>query len=202
MVEAGLNASSLVVVLFFLAIPLAVYLWKRGQSPGHVALSFFAIMALWYVSQSTIHEASHAFGNIVSGAPATSLKVVPYSWEGFFAKSFEVPGVTGTHWQRLIRLAAPFLIDGVLILLGSWVFHWRHTFPPFVGGLILMLTYLRPVFDLVNNYMAGVLANSGDFQQLLSGYPSVAVHACTLVLILLGVLGGWSEIGRARPVGG
>jgi len=135
----------------------------------------------------------------VSGAPATSLRVVPYSWEGFYARSFEVPGVTGTHWQRLIQIAAPFLVDGLLILVGSWVFRWRHTFPPLVGGLVLMLTYLRAVFDLVNNYMAGVLANSGDFQQLLSSYPPLPVHVCTWVLILLGLLGTWSEVGMAWP---
>jgi hypothetical protein len=141
-------------------------------------------------------------GNIVSGAPATSLQVVPYSWEGFFARSFTVRGVTGTHWQRLIGLAAPFLMDGLLMLLGSWLFHWRHKFPPSVGGLILMLTYLRAVFDLVNNYMAGVLSNSGDYQQLLSGYPPLAIHLCTWVFILLGLLGTWSEIGLATPVDG
>jgi hypothetical protein len=164
-----------------------------------LVLSCLAITALWYVSQSTIHGASHAFGNIVSGAPATSMKAVPYSWEGFFTRSSTGPGVTGTHWQRLIQLAAPFLIDGLLMLLGSWLFHWRHQFPPFVGGLILMLTYLRSLCDLVINYMAGVLSNSGDFQQLLSGYPPVAIHVCTWVLILLGLLGTWSEIGLARP---
>jgi xanthine/uracil permease len=139
-------------------------------------------------------------GNIVSGAPATSLTVIPYSWEGFFARSFTVPGITGTHWQRLIQLAAPFLVDGLFMLLGSWLFHWRHKFPPSVGGLVLMLTYLRALCDLVINYMGGVLSNSGDFQQLLSGYPPVAIHVCTWVLILLGLLGTWSEIGLARPV--
>lgn len=199
MVEVGLNARSLVVVLFFLLIPLAAYLRKRGQRPAYLALSCLAITALWYVSQSTIHEASHAFGNIVSGAPATSMKAVPYSWEGFFARSFTVPGLTGTHWQRLIQLAAPFLVDGLLMLLGSWLFHWRHRFPPFVGGLVLMLTYLRAVCDLVINYTAGVLSNTGDFQQLLSGYPPLAIHACTWLLILLGLFGTWSEIGLARP---
>jgi hypothetical protein len=202
MVEAGLSASSLVLVLFFLVIPLAAYLWKRGQNWRRLALSCCAIMALWYVSQGIIHEASHAFGYIVSGAPATSMQVVPYSWEGFFANSFAVPGVTGTHWQRLIQLAAPYLVDGLLILVGSWVFHWRHEFSPFVGGLILMLTYLRSVFDLVNNYLTGVLANSGDFQELLSGYPPGAVHACTLALILLGLLGIWSEISVAWSANG
>ncbi|MGD0579564.1 MAG: hypothetical protein ABSC08_11620 [Bryobacteraceae bacterium] len=202
MIEVGLSASSLVVVLFFLVVPLAAYLWRRGQRPGRLALSCFAITVLWYVSQSTIHEASHVLGIVASGAPATSFRVIPYSWEGFFAQSFEAPGVTGTHWQRLIQLAAPFLVDGLLMLLGSWVFQWRHDFPPLVGGLILTLTYLRSVFDLVNNYMAGVLAGTGDYQQLLSGYPPLAIHACTLALILLGLLGTWAEIGRARRTDG
>ena len=200
MVEVGLTASSLVAVLLLLVIPLAAYLWKRRQRPVYLVFSCLAITALWYVSQSTIHGASHVLGNIVSGAPATSLTVIPYSWEGFFARSFTVPGVTGTHWQRLIQLAAPYLVDGLSMLLGSWLFHWRHKFPPLVGGLVLMLTYLRALCDLVINYMGGVLSNSGDFQQLLSGYPPVAIHVCTWVFILLGLLGTWSEIGLARPV--
>jgi hypothetical protein len=200
MVEVGLTASSLVAVLLLLVIPLAAYLRKRRQRPVYLVLSCLAITALWYVSQSTIHGASHVLGNIVSGAPATSLTVIPYSWEGFFARSFTVPGVTGTHWQRLIQLAAPYLVDGLSMLLGSWLFHWRHKFPPLVGGLVLMLTYLRALCDLVINYMGGVLFDSGDFQQLLSGYSPVAIQVCTWVLILLGLLGTWSEIGLARPV--
>jgi hypothetical protein len=199
MAEVGLNASSLIALLLFLLAPLAAYLWKRGQRPVALVLSCLAILALWFFSQGVIHEASHALGYLVSGAPAASVSPVPYSWEDFFGRGVGSQGVTGTHWQRFIQLVAPFLVDGLLILIGNWMFHWRHSFPPFVGGVVLMFTYLRSVFDLVNNYAAGVLANSGDYQELLSGYPAPAIHACTLALILLGVLATWSEIARTRP---
>lgn len=199
MVEAGLNANSLPAALLLLVLPLVVYLWRRGQRVGILVLSCLAIMGLWYVSQGVIHEASHALGSLVSGAPATSFRAIPYSWESFFAKSFEGQGMMGTHWQRFVQLAAPYLIDGLLILLGNWMFHWRHSFSPFVGGLVLTFTGLRSVFDLVDNYAAGVLTNSGDYQQLLNGYPPLAVHFGTLALILWGVVVTWSEITTTRP---
>ena len=199
MVEAGITPISLVAVLILIVAPLIAYLWKRGQSIGRVFLLCLAMTALWYVSQSTMHQASHMLGFIASGAPASSLQAIPHSWEGFYARTAEGPGLTGTHWQRLIQLAAPFLIDGILIILGGWLFQWRHQFPAFAGGLIMTLTYLHALYDLVNNYIAGVFENSGDYQQLLSGYPPLVVHAITLALILLGLFGCWSEIGRARP---
>lgn len=199
MVEAGMTAGSWVMALIFVVIPLAAYLWRRGTGPGKMVVFCGVLTALWYVSQSTIHAASHAFGYVASGAPVASLQAVPDSWEGFFSAGAPGPGLTGTHWQRFLQLAAPFLIDGALLLLGSWLFQWRHTISPFAGGLILTLTCLRSVFDLVNSYAAGVLRGTGDFQQLFTGYPTLVVHAVTLVLILLGLFLTWSEVGSARP---
>jgi len=199
MVEAGMTAGSWVMALIFVVIPLTAYLWRRGTGPRKVVISCAILTALWYASQSTIHAASHAFGYFVSGAPATSLQAIPDSWEGFFAAGSPGPGLTGTHWQRFLQLTAPFLVDGALLLLGSWLFQWRHKIAPFLGGLILTLTCLRSVFDLANNYAAGVLRSSGDYQQLFSGYPALAVHAVTLLLLVLGLFLSWSEVGSARP---
>jgi len=188
MVEAGLSAIAITVALFCVVIPLAAYLWMRGVDAARLALACAAITGLWLLIQRPVHEASHVLGGILSGAPATSFSVIPDSWTDFFAKSFQGHGLSGTMWQKLIWLAGPYWVDAVMLMLGSWLFRRQHSYSPYTGAVVLTVTGLRSIFDLVHNYLAGWLLNSGDYQQLLSSYPPVAVHACTVFVIALGAL--------------
>jgi len=106
----------------------------------------------------------------------------------------------GKQWQILLSCQAPYAIDGLIILLGLFLFRWRTAFTPFLGALVLTLTFLRYVFDVAINYVADtILGGSGDFRFLLNGYPRLAVHICAWVLMLLGAWGAVREIVKAQP---
>ena len=106
----------------------------------------------------------------------------------------------GEQWQILLSSQAPYAIDGLIVLLGFFLFRWRTAFTPFLGALILALTFLRTVYDVAVNYAADtILGGNGDFRFLLSGYPRLAVHICAWALMLLGAWGAVREIVKVRP---
>ena len=94
---------------------------------------------------------------------------------------------------------APYSIDGLIILLGLFLFRWRSRFTPFVGALILTETFLRSVYDVAINYSFDtIFGGVGDFRFLLSGYPRLAVHLGAWIVMLLGVSSAVREIALAK----
>jgi hypothetical protein len=95
---------------------------------------------------------------------------------------------------------APYLMDGLAILFGFLLIRSRTALTPFVGALILTLTFLRPMFDVGTNYAADtMLRGAGDFGFLFSGYPHLAVHAGAWMLMFFGAVGtGFTIMGAKR----
>jgi hypothetical protein len=186
---------------FFLliVIPLLFYLKRRAQTEKRIVLYILAIWILWYLPYAPIHEGSHFLGGHLAGVQLKSHQFVPRFWNGDFVHGY-VAWENGKQWQILLSCQAPYAIDGLIILLGFFLFRWRTAFTPFLGALILTLTFLRSVFDVAVNYAADtILGGSGDFRFLLNGYPRLAVHICAWVLMLMGAWGAVLEIVKARP---
>jgi len=186
---------------FFLliVIPLLFYLKRRAQTEKRIVLYILAIWILWYLPYAPIHEGSHFLGGHLAGMQLKSHQFVPRFWNGDFVHGY-VAWENGKQWQILLSCQAPYAIDGLIILLGFFLFRWRTAFTPFLGALILTLTFLRSVFDVAVNYAADtILGGSGDFRFLLNGYPRLAVHICAWVLMLMGAWGAVLEIVKARP---
>ena len=113
MVEVGLTSSSLVAVLLLLVIPLAAYLWKRRQRPVYLVFSCLAITALWYVSRSSIHEASHVLGYIASMViSAAESAVVVGGLSAIGAALFSI----GIPKDSVIRYEAAIKADRFLVM--------------------------------------------------------------------------------------
>jgi hypothetical protein len=88
----------------------------------------------------------------------------------------------------------PYVADGLVAL---FAFFWfpRKRCAPFIGSLLLSVTYLRSLFDVTVNYTADTLfGGKGDFDFLLSGYPRLAVHAVAVLIILISAGGAAREI--------
>ena len=185
---------------FFLliVIPVLFYLKRRGQTDKRIVLYILAIWVLWYLPYAPIHEGSHFLGGRLAGMQPKSYQLVPPFWEGDFVHGYIV-WENGKQWQVLLSCQAPYALDGPIILLGFLLFRRRTTFSPFVGALILTMTFLRSVFDVAINYAADtILGGSGDFRFLLNGYPPLAVHIGAWLLMILGAGGAVLEIVKSR----
>ena len=186
---------------FFLliVIPLLFYLKRRAQTEKRIVLYIFAIWILWYLPYAPIHEGSHFLGGHFAGMQLESHQFIPRFWRGDFVNGY-VTWEAGEQWQMLLMSQAPYAIDGLIVLLGFFLCRWRTAFTPFLGALILALTFLRTVYDVAVNYLADtVLGGNGDFRFLLNGYPRLAVHICAWALMLLGAWGAVLEIVKAQP---
>jgi hypothetical protein len=186
---------------FFLliVIPLFFYLHKRAQTEKRIVLYILAIWILWYLPYAPIHEGSHFLGGHLAGMQLKSHQFIPRFWRGDFVNGY-VTWENGEPGQFLLMSQAPYVIDGLIVLLGFFLFRWRTAFAPFLGALILAQTFLRTIYDVAINYVADTaLGGNGDFRFLLNGYPRLAVHICAWVLMLLGAWGAVIEIVKAQP---
>ncbi|MGP8173778.1 MAG: hypothetical protein ACLP7O_04425 [Terracidiphilus sp.] len=176
---------------FFLlvVVPVVFYLKRRGETNKRLVLSIFAIWILWNLFHAPIHEISHFLGGHCVGLHLKDCQLIQRFWKGDFVHGY-VTWKDGKPWQLLVMSQAPYVIDGVFILVGLFLFWRRIALTSVLGALILTLTLLRPVYDIATNYTADtILGGSGDFRFLFSGYPPLAVHIGAWLLMLLGTGG-------------
>ncbi len=188
---------------FFLLIvlPAVWYLKRRGETDKRLVLSILVIWILWNLVHAPIHEISHFLGGRLVGLHARDYQLIQHFWSGDFTHGF-ISWEGGELWQILVSSQAPYVIDGLAILFGFFWVRSRTAFSPFVGALILTLTFLRPLFDVGTNYAADtVLGGAGDFRFLFSGYPHVAVHAGAWMLMFFGAVGAGLTIMGAKRTG-
>jgi len=189
---------------FFLlsVLPVVWYLKRRGVTDKRLVLSIIEIWILWNLVHAPIHEMSHFLGGRLVGLHARDYQLIQHFWKGDFTHGF-ISWEGGEPWQILESSQAPYVIDGLVILLGFILIRWRAAFNPFIGTLILTLTFLRPVFDVGTNYAADtVFGGAGDFCFLFSGYPDFAVHAGAWIIMLFGAAGaGLTIMGGKRSEG-
>ncbi len=158
------------------------------------------IYLLWYLPYAPIHEGSHYLGGRLTGLHATSYQFMPHFWKGDFVNGFIQWGES-EPWQVLVSTQAPYVVDGLLVVFGFLLFRRPKGFGPFLGAFLLMQVFLRSVFDVAVNYVAGALRGTGDFHHMLHGYPPIAVHFGAWAVMLLGVFGAYRLIRSARPEG-
>lgn len=184
--------------LFLMVLPLVFYLKRRGVTSKQLFLYFFLIYLLWYLPYAPVHEGAHFVGGWLAGMHAKAYQLIPHFWKGDFVNGY-IDWDHGSRWQISLSCQAPYLLDGLSVLLGFWLFRRKHDYVPFVGAVILALTYLRSVFDVAVNYSAGTLAASGDFHYLLGSYRPFLVHTGAWAVMLAGAWGALGEVLKARP---
>jgi len=189
----GFLASALYFAL--VVVPALVYLRRRGQRDKRLVLSIFAIWAAWSTANAPIHEGAHALAGLLVGMHIRGGQFIQHFWKGDFVHGYILWEPASVR-QFLFSTTGPYMADALISL---FAFFW---FPrkcgPFVGALLLSVTYLRSIFDLMVNYTADTLfGGRGDFDFLLSGYPRLIVHAVAVLIILLSCSGAARQILQA-----
>lgn len=193
MTDSGraLLGSALYFVL--IVIPMIVYLKLRGQTNKKMVLSVFAIWLPWTAINAPIHEGAHALAGVLVGMHIQGGQFIQHFWEGDFVHGY-VLWKPASAPQLLFSTAGPYVADALIALFAAFWFRRRRG-GPFLGALLLSVTYLRSVFDVMVNYTADTLfGGKGDFNFLLSGYPRVSVHASAMLIMLLCAFGAAREI--------
>lgn len=178
-------------------LPALVYLKRRGQTDKGIVLSIFAIWLPWSAVNAPIHEGAHALAGLLVGMHIRGGQFIQHFWQGDFVHGYVLWEPASVR-QFLFSTAGPYVGDALISL---FAFFWfpRNRGGPFVGALLLSITYLRSIFDVTVNYTADTLfGGRGDFDFLLSAYPRLVVHAVAVLIILLSAGGVAREIVFAR----
>lgn len=178
-------------------LPVLAYLKRRGETNKRMVLSIFAIWLLWSAVNTPIHEGAHALAGVLIGMHVRGGQFIQHFWKGDFVHGF-VLWEPASERQFLFSTTGPYMTDGLIALLAFFCFP-RKRGGPFLGSVLLSLTYLRSAFDVMINYAADTLfGGKGDFDFLLRGYPRLSVHAAAMLIILLSSCGVVREIRLAR----
>jgi hypothetical protein len=181
-----------------IVVPILVYLKKRAETNQRIVTYTFVLWILWYLPYAPVHEGCHFVVGSLAGMHLKSHQFIPPFWRGDFTHGY-VTWEHGEPCQMLLMSQAPYSMDGLIILIGLFLFRWRSAFTPFVGALILTQTFLRSVYDVAINYsMDTFFGGVGDFHFLLSGYPPLAVHLGAWIVMLLGASSAVREIALAK----
>ena len=186
---------------FFLliVIPVFFFLKRRRESDWRLVLSILGIWVIWNLIHAPVHEGSHFLGGLLVGQHAKDYRLIQHFWEGDFVNGY-ISWESGTRAQYRVSTLAPYAIDALMVLFGFLLLRWPNRLSPFLGALVLMVTFLRPIFDVATNYAPDtILGGAGDVRFLLWVYPRWAVHLYAWLLMLVAAGGAIFEIWKATP---
>jgi len=162
-------------ILVVVVAPLLI-LHLAGPWPLRIAIPcLFAIPVLWYLTYAPIHELSHVLGTYVVGGTVTEVKLIPSFWHGEFGRAWITPQGLHAPWQQLAMTGAPYVLDGLSVVVGFFALPRGRLRRPFGLGVALMLLCLRPAFDVTCETVAFALGGRGDLYHIaqVTGYPAV-----------------------------
>ena len=179
-------------ILVVVVAPLLI-LYLARPWPLRVAIPcLLAIPVLWYLTYSPIHELSHVLGAYVVGGTVTEVKLIPSFWHGEFGRAWITPQGLRAPWQQFAMTGAPYVLDGLSLVVGFFALRGGRPRSPFALGAAFMLLFLRPAFDVTCETVAFALGGRGDLYHLAqtTGYPAVWLSML--------VLAGFSVFAVAR----
>lgn len=170
----------LFLIIAFVVFPLFLFYKIRGWSEKSVRLSLTLIPILWYFTNAPLHELSHIVATYLVGGTVSEVVLFPKFWEGSFGNAYILStGVIGSL-NFAITALFPYLIDILFLVMGYFILKSCNIKSAFMAGFIVMLFFLRPLFDIISNTSTALLFQVGDFVQL-------AEHIGTLPAITTGL---------------
>jgi hypothetical protein len=179
-------------ILVTIVAPLLI-VYLRGPWPMRIAIPcLLVIPVLWYLTYAPIHELSHVLGTFAVGGSVAEVKLIPSFWKGEFARAWITPQGLDARWQQFVMTGAPYVLDGLSVAVGYFLFRGRRPTRPFATGIVLMLLCLRPAFDAVCETAAFALGGRGDLYHIaqVTGYPAVWLSMILLIGFSLFTIAG------------
>lgn len=149
---------------------------------------------LYFVVGTLRHEASHAAAVLLRGGDVTRFVVWPQRDLGHLTFGY----VTYSDTHSWVVTAAPYLVDLLVFLVGTWVCRRLLERSHGLWLNVLVLTSFSSLLNSVWNYRPRE-SPRGDVWWLLHLLPDAAVHAWFLATGVLYALGVLALVGTIRP---
>jgi len=189
-----LNAIYRVIeILVLIVFPLLVFYLRSNWKNKEIYVNVIVLPLIWYLFYAPIHELSHILGCIIVGADITDYRLFAHFWEGSFGFAYvEVQGGLDVNMNSLIILISPYILDFISIIIGYYILTRYKIKNSFLLGLTFLIFCLRPLYDIVDNYI-GIFYNNGDLvltskiigEYITYSYGIISVTISLIAIILL-----------------
>jgi len=150
-------------ILILVVLPILLFYLRSNWSQKAICLNATILPILWYIFYAPIHELGHILGAIIVGSEITNYRLFSHFWEGSFGYAFvEIKNGYGINLHSFIILIAPYFLDFISILIGYYILNKYKIKNPFFFGIVYTFLLVRPLYDLVANYIA-FYYNHSDF---------------------------------------
>jgi hypothetical protein len=170
-------------LLLLIVLPLGIFL-ARSRRKVNVALYWVVLYPVWYLSSTLLHEGSHYAVNVLSGVQVTAVRLIPHFWEGDWSDAYVNTGLENP-FQAALGATAPYWLGVISVAGGLLLLRRIQGRPLLLAALALTVFCLRPLADLVNNYIAVLAFQFGDFAVAARAMGAAPMHVLALGLLTL-----------------
>jgi len=154
----------------------------------NVFLYWVVLYPSWYLTNSLLHEGSHYLVNVLTGVQVKEVRLIPHFWRGDFAAAFVNTG-SESPIQAALGATAPYWTGLLWVAFGLLLLRSIRRMPMLLSALVLTLFCLRPLADLVNNYVAVLAFQFGDFVTVAQAIGTPGMHLLALSFLALTLSG-------------
>ena len=180
-------------ILVLIVFPLLVLYLRSNWTKKEIYVNVIVLPLIWYLFYAPIHELSHILGCIIVGSEITDYRLFAHFWEGSFGFAYvEVQGGLDVNMNSLIILISPYILDFISIIIGYYILTRYKIKNSFLLGLTFLIFCLRPLYDIVDNYI-GLFYNNGDLvltskiigEHITYSYGIISITISIIAIILL-----------------
>lgn len=149
-------------ILLIIVLPLLILYLRGNWQNKEMYINVTLLPLIWYIFYAPIHELSHILGSLLVGAEITDYRLFAHFWEGSFGFAYvEFRDGLSVNYSSLVILIFPYVLDFILIIAGYFILSKYKIKNSFLFGLTFLILCLRPLYDLIDNYI-GIYYNHSD----------------------------------------
>jgi len=180
-------------ILVLVVLPLLVFYLRSSWPKKEVNINVIILPLIWYVFYAPLHELGHILGCFIVGAEIKDYQLFAHFWEGSFGFAYvDVQGGLDVNMNSLIILISPYILDFISIIIGYYILTRYKIKNSFLLGLTFLIFCLRPLYDIVDNYI-GIFYNHSDLvltnkiigEYITYSYGIISVTISLIAIILL-----------------
>ena len=165
-----------------------LFLYLRSNWPQKVInVNVIILPMIWYVFYAPLHELGHILGCFIVGLEIKDYQLFAHFWEGNFGFAFvDIKDGYGENMNSFVILILPYMLDLISIVIGYYLLSRYKIINSFLFGLVFLLFNIRPLYDLVDNFI-GYFLNHSDFVLASRIVGSLVIFTFVIISIIIGI---------------
>lgn len=174
-------------ILILVVLPLLVFYLRSNWPKKEINVNVIILPLIWYVFYAPLHELGHVLGCFIVGAEIKDYQLFAHFWEGNFGFAFvDLKDGYGENMNSFVILILPYMLDLISIVIGYYLLSRYKIKNSFLFGLVFLLFSIRPLYDLVDNFI-GYYLNHSDFVLASRILGNLVIFTFVIISIIIGI---------------